>query len=69
MLFCLKKARKGKADFLAYLYKRPNAKQQTDLIDTVWAIENSESEIKRSEKIVWKSYKKLSWNPVTLMLN
>ena len=60
MLFCLKKARKGKADLLAYLYKRPNAKQQTDLIDTVWAIENSEREIKRSEKIVWKSYKKLS---------
>ena len=60
MLFCLKKARKGKTDLLAYLYKRPNAKQQTDLIDTVWAIDNSESEIKRSEKIVWKSYKKLS---------
>ena len=43
-------ARKDKTDLLSYLYKRPNTKQQTDLIDTIWAIENSESEIKRSEK-------------------
>ena len=48
--FAKKQAREGKTDLIAYLYKRPNAKQQTDLIDTVWAIENSEIEIKHCEK-------------------
>ena len=48
--FTKKQAREDKTDLLTYLYKRPNAKQQADLIDTVWAIENSESEIKRSKK-------------------
>ena len=28
-------ARKDKTDLLSYLYKRPNTKQQTDLIDTI----------------------------------
>ena len=38
--FAKKQAREGTTDLLAYLYKRPNAKQQTDLSDTIWAIKN-----------------------------
>ena len=50
--FAKKQARESKTDLPAHLCKRPNAKQQTDLIDTVWAIENSERKLNVVNKVV-----------------
>ena len=48
--FAKKQANEGKTHFQTYLYKHPNAKQNFDLISTMWRIEEPEKEIMRNQK-------------------
>ena len=48
--FARAQAKEGKMDLQSYLYKHPNPKSHTDLITTVWRIENSEETLDRDNK-------------------